>query len=266
MDMLEISKPKLRPPFITLLSDSGMGKTSLASLFPVPIFIRTEDGLESIPEASKPDAFPLVNKVDDLMRQLLFLATKEHPYQTVVLDSVTQAEAMFVRHIVATDANKPMSINQALGGFGAGMRAVGALHARVRSALQICNDRGMTVVCIAHADTETVEPPDADNYTRYTMRLGKHSIAPYVDQADLVGFIKLETFTKGNKEDNKKKASSYGDRVLVCYATAANVSKNRYHIKDDLALPEGVNPLLEFIPWFAQEQPEASEDEDPEGE
>ena len=107
-------------------------------------------------------------------------------------------------------------------------------------------DKGINVVFIAHADTETIELPDQDAYQRYSLRLGKKSVAPYVDDSDVVGFIKLETFTMGDGE--RKKAISDGTRVLVTYATAANVSKNRYGISEDITVKEGENPLAQYIP------------------
>ncbi len=134
-----------------------------------------------------------------------------------------------------------------MGGYGAGWMAVGGLHQRVRKACGILNEkRGMHIVFIAHADTETVELPDEDPYTRYSMRLNKRSVAPYVDDSDVVGFLKLQTFTRGDGE--RKKAISDGTRLLVTYAAAANVSKNRYGITEDIEVVPGTNPLTQFIP------------------
>ena len=68
-----ISRPKDRAPIVTICGDSGTGKTTLASTFPKPIVIRAEDGLQAIPEDSRPDAFPVLNKVEDLWEQLTAL-------------------------------------------------------------------------------------------------------------------------------------------------------------------------------------------------
>lgn len=246
----KISKPADRPVLVTILGDSGMGKTSLAATFPRPVFVRAEDGLQAIPEASRPDAFPLVSKADDLWEQLTALIKEDHQYKTLVIDSITALERLFVAEVMASDPKQPKSINQALGGYGAGVAAVAVLHQRVRKAAWMLVDRGMHVVFIAHADTETIELPDADPYTRYSMRLGKKSVAPYLDDVDVVGFLKLMTVTMGDGE--RKKAVSDGSRLLVTYATAANVSKNRYGITQDLEVPHGVNPLVPFIKSLQQ--------------
>jgi len=247
MSILEtISKPAGRPAIITLLGDAGLGKTSTAATFPKSIFIRAEDGLQSVPTDRMPDAFPIIETVDNLWDQLKSLIREEHDYKTVVIDSVTALERLFIQHIVDTDDKKPKSINQALGGYGAGLGAVATLHQRVRKACGYLNEKkGMNIVFIAHADTETMDLPDQEPYTRYTMRLGKKSQAPYTDDSDVVGFLKLKMFTKG--DDGKKKAISNGDRVIDCTASAANVSKNRYGIKELLPLEEGVNPFTGII-------------------
>jgi GTPase SAR1 family protein len=241
----KISKPADRPVLVTVLGDSGMGKTSLAATFPKPVFIRAEDGLQAIPEESRPDALPVLATADDLWEQLSALIKEDHKYKTVVIDSVTALERMFVADVIASDTKKPRSINQALGGYGAGLAAVATMHQRVRKAAGMLVDRGIHVVFIAHADTETIELPDQDPYTRYSMRLGKKSVAPYLDDVDVVGFIKLQTFTTGDGE--RKKAISDGTRILVTYATAANVSKNRFRITEDIPVMLGQNPLVPFI-------------------
>jgi hypothetical protein len=247
MSLLDsIVKPADRPVICTFCGDSGMGKTTIAASFPKPIFIRAEDGLQAIPEKNRPDAFQVIHKVDDLWEQLTTLVNENHDYKTVVIDSVTALERLFIQHVIDSDPKNPRTINQALGGYGAGLSAVSTLHQRVRKACGILNERvGMNVVFVAHADTETIELPDQDPYSRYSLRLGKKSVAPYVDDSDLVGFLKLQTFTQGDGE--RKKAISTGQRLLVTYATAANVSKNRFGIVEDLPVEQGSNPLVPFI-------------------
>jgi len=247
MSLLQsIQKPTNRPTICTILGDAGMGKTSLAATFPKPIFIRAEDGLQAVPEESRPDAFPVIKGVEDLWEQLKTLLNEEHDYQTLVIDSISALEQMFVQYVIDSDPKKPKSIAQANGGYGAGFLAVGTLHQRVRKICGALNERkNMHIVFIAHADTETIELPDQDPYTRYSLRLNKRSVAPYTDNVDLVGFIKLQTYTTGDGE--RKKAISDGSRVLVTYATAANISKNRYGITEDLVVINGTNPLINHI-------------------
>jgi len=241
------AKPADRPVLITLCGDSGMGKTSLAASFPKPIFIRAEDGMQAIPANNRPDAFPLLSNAKDLWAQLGAVIHEPHDYQTLVIDSVTALERLFVAEVLEQDP-KAKSINQALGGYGAGVAAVAAMHARVRKGAGLANEkRGMHVVFVAHADVETMRLPDADDYMRYSLRLPPKSMPPYVDDVDVVGFLRLVTFTKGD-DGERKKAISMGDRELVCHAVASNISKNRYGLTEALPFAAGENPLFAVIP------------------
>lgn len=242
-----IAKPNDRPIICTITGDAGLGKTSLAATFPRPIFIRAEDGLQAIPLATRPDAFPILTSVDDLWEQLTALIKENHDYKTLVIDSITQLDTLFLNYIVDTDPKKPKSIAQALGGYGAGFQAMSSLHGRVRKAAGILNEtKGMNIVFIAHAETETIELPDQDPYTRYNIRMQKKSVSHYSDNTDLVAYLKLETHTFG--EGDKKKAISDGTRILVTYASAANISKNRFGISEDIHVAAGVNPFINLIP------------------
>jgi hypothetical protein len=241
-----VAKPQDRPIFMTICGDSGMGKTSLAATFPKPIVIRGEDGLQAIPDGQRPDTFPLLQSVDQLWEQLTALLQEEHDYKTLVVDSVTALERLFIQHVMDSDPKKPKSIAQAMGGYGAGLSAVASMHQRVRRACGFLNERrGMHVVFVAHADTETIELPDSDPYTRYSLRLGKKSMAPYVDDSDIVGFLRLETFTTGDGE--RKKAISDGTREIITYATAASVSKNRFGVTAPLKVNIGENPFVGIV-------------------
>ena len=241
----QITKPALRPLAVTIIGEAGLGKTSLGATFPKPIFIRAEDGLKSITASPMPDAFPVLKSVEDLWPQLWALAKEEHQYQTLVIDTVSTLDTMFVDWVVETDPNKPKSINRALGGYGAGTNMVSSQHRRLRKGCEYLLDRGMNIVFLSHADTSTISPPDGNQYTRYTMRMHEKSMQPYVDNVDVVGFLRLETFTKG--DGDVKKAISTGDRQLVCHAMAANVSKNRFGIVDPIEVKLGENPLREYL-------------------
>lgn len=245
-----ISQTAHKPVVMTILGEPGVGKTSLAAAFPSPVFIKAEDGTEGVPQELKSSIseLPTVSDVDQLWRDLHELVSEDHGFKTVVIDSVTALERIFQQHVVDSDPKKPKSINTAMGGYGAGFQAVGAMHQRVRKAASLLQDRGIHVLFLAHVEISTLDLPDQDPYSRYSLRLNKRSMAPYVDDVSAVGLVRLETFTMGDADDKRKKAVGSGNRIITMHATPASVTKNRYGITDNVEFAMASNPLIPYIP------------------
>lgn len=257
MGLLEhVTKPKREPIVATIVGTAGSGKTSLATTFPAPLVVRTqgESIPRDIPRDQMPDVLPEeLMQADNLWAVLKALREDDHAYKTLVIDSCTGLEQLFVADVLAADG-KARGINQAFGGFGAGPNAVMAMHMRVRRMVEaLRKERGMHTLFLAHADIARIDPPDSDGYSQYSLRLPGKSMAPYVDNVDLVGFLKQSMIVKDAvaQKDNAAakpgKAISTGDRVLVTYMTPATVAKNRFGIEDDLPVEKGVNPLAFLI-------------------
>ncbi len=78
------------PRRVMLYGTHGIGKSTFASRAPKPIFLQTEDGLGEI----DCDKLPLTTTFDEAMRALSELYTGEHPYRTVVVDSLDWLERL----------------------------------------------------------------------------------------------------------------------------------------------------------------------------
>lgn len=258
-----VSKPVPRNPIMTVAGDAGLGKTTLAASFPAPLFIRAEDGMNSLLHLEAvPDALPALQHGDEIWDQLRAVLMEEHNYQTLVIDSVSALDRMFIEDMVAEDLAErrrgsrnatPTPFAQLYGGYGAAYKTLASKHERVRRAAEAINcKRGMTILFLSHVDTEVVDLPDQPPYTRFSLRMTKKSIPPYVDGADLVGLLRLQSFIATDPKAGKSaaqagKASSRGVRQLVCHATAAAVTKNRFGIDAPIEVEFGVNPLAHLL-------------------
>jgi hypothetical protein len=243
----QASVPEMGPQIITVCGDAGLGKSSLAATFPKPIFVRCEDGVARIPASFRPNALPPIRAEDQLWEQLKALVHDEHDFKTCVIDTVSAADRMFVQSILKQDG-KAKSLNQALGGYGAGFSALAARHQQVRNAAEMMRiKRGMNVIFLAHTEVGTMRLPDQDDFSRYSLRMTHDkSLPPYLDDVDAVGFLRQVMVLKGD-EGERKKAISGEARELVMHVTASNVSKNPYGITEPVAVELGVNPLAEFV-------------------
>lgn len=241
------SVPDAGPQIITICGDAGLGKSTLAATFPKPIFIRAEDGVSRIPSNIRPKALPVIRNEDQVWEQLKALIHEEHDYKTVVVDTVSALDRLFVQSILVQDG-KAKSMNQALGGYGAGFSALAARHQQVRNAAESLRiKRGMNVVFLAHTEVGTVRLPDVDDFSRYSLRMTHDkSLPPYLDDVDAVGFLRQRIVLRGD-DDERKKAVSDNTRELVMHVTASNVSKNAYGITEPVEVKLGENPLAEFM-------------------
>ena len=241
------SVPDAGPQIITFCGDAGLGKSSLAATFPKPIFIRAEDGVARIPQAIRPAALPPIRSEDQLWDQLKALVHEDHYFKTCVIDTVSAADRMFVQSILKQDS-KAKSLNQALGGYGAGFSALAAKHQQVRNAAEMMRvKKGLTVVFLAHTEVGTMRLPDMDDFSRYSLRITHDkSLPPYLDDVDAVGFLRQRIVLRGD-DDERKKAVSDETRELVMHVTASNVSKNPYGITEPIEVKLGENPLAEYV-------------------
>lgn len=254
IDLKSLSKPKAdRPLICTFFGEGGMGKTSLSAMFPKPVFIRAEDGTASI--ADHPDAllFPVAQSTGDIFDAIEALASQDHDRKTVVIDSVTQFEKLAIREIIDDEPNaKAKNMAAAHGGYGKAYGMLDKKHQELREAAGwLATDKGMNVIFIAHAAVEDLELPDVDKYSRYTIQLHKNRQydcgQAYVNNVDLVGFIRLRTFIRG-AEGSKKRGISDGSREIICFPVASNVSKSRFGITEPIEfnLSQG-NPFDRWV-------------------
>lgn len=245
MSLSSLVSPGKRPLFFTICADGGMGKTSLAALFPGVVIIRTEDGSRSIEDRKDVALFPVAKSVEAVFGNIQDLIAEKHDFKTLVIDSITQFDQLATAKILADDP-KARSLNQAMGGYGAGRAAVANIHRELREACgYLAENKDMHIVFIAHAVTESVDLPDQDSFSRYTIRMHPTAMSHYTDNVDVVAFIKLKMFTSG--EGDTKRATTSGQRIITCYPHPAHVSKNRLGIKADINFNEGENPFAQYL-------------------
>jgi hypothetical protein len=238
-----------KPPRMLIHGVAGVGKTTLAAGANAPVFIQTEDGLGLLPVPH----FPLATSFEAVLEALVALYTEDHDFKTVVVDSVDWLEPLIWAKTCRD--NGWNSIEDA--GFGKGYIAALNLWRQYLDGLNgLRDDRGMTVIQIAHTDIKRFDSPEHDPYDRYVIKLHARAAALLQEHSDLVLFANYRISTvKADVGFNKKvnRALGSGERVLHTAERPAFLAKNRFGLPETLpldwtafaqAMPESIQPML----------------------
>jgi hypothetical protein len=272
--LAQVKKATPQAPVITIVGFAGAGKSSLAGLFPNPIFIQAENSatvFETMQGDIQPAFFPQlpianakrnIKTSDVLFEQLRELVTEQHEFKTVVIDTITALNLLFEQEVVEFDEKGATNIGEASGGYNKGYLVVAGMHAKLRAACEHLRKRGIAVVFLAHTGVVKMKNrPDGGEYVAYSLDMNEKSRSVYVSSSDIVAYLKARDFVTGQEENKKGQTTKYGrvtntgERVLITSSdgTIGYIdAKNRYSLPDEIEVNKGENPLLALIPFFNQ--------------
>jgi hypothetical protein len=271
----QISKPKVKPPIISIVGYPGAGKTSLAAMFPAPIFIQTDDNSETVfqswPEDLQPAFMPKIPRAnakknvrpsDIVLDQLRELASKQHDFKTVVFDTSTSLNLLIEEEVTIFDPAGADNIADASGGFHKGYKTVATKQAKIRNACEELRKRGMTVVFLCHTAVHKIKnSPDLPECTVYGIDMHPDSRPFYVNHSDAVLYLKQLDYNKGLEVDKKGKTTKLAklkksnERILVTSSDGVFGfvdAKNCFSMPNEITVPPMSNPILQYIPYLTQ--------------
>ena len=233
------------PAKVVLYGGEGIGKTTLASQFPDPLILDTEDGTNQLDVARV-----VVGDWQTMRTAVAALAVDRQGFSTLVVDSIDWAERLLVQK-VCKDADKP-SIESFP--FGKGWVIATEQMAQFLDSLDNLVRAGMNVVLVGHSTVKRVSPPEmTEGYDRHELKLSKQ-VSPLIKEwADALIFLNYRTrVVEGT--DGRAKAVGGKERFMFAERCAAFDAKNRYGLPAEM--PMGIAALA---PMFAVTRAKAPE-------
>ncbi len=231
---------------IVIYADSGMGKTTLSSLSPKPIFIAIDDGARKILHPITGERLVHVPGIEDFLdlRDALHSDIYDD-YETVVIDTMTWVQPLAEAHILATIRKDKgeVATNMEAYGYGKGYKH---LIDHIRMILSDCDahiraGRNVILVCQKHAqrivnsssEDYLQDGPDLFHSNQHSAR---EEVIGWSDHLFKIGYNDLKV--------NKKKAAGGAERVIYTKGRAHFVAKSRtlQQMYDDVDLVSFESP------------------------
>ncbi|MBN2069589.1 MAG: ATP-binding protein [Opitutales bacterium] len=223
--LLGIQKGLLNTPArACIYGPSGVGKTTLASKCPSPLFMDVEKGSNHLDvERICPESW------SDVTFAVKALISEQHTFKTLVIDTADWLEKLLIVDLCSTH-NKE-SIEEF--NYGKGYTLAAEAFLEFLKLLESLRAKGMHVVFTAHSQIRKFEQPDqSGSFDRFELKLSKQ-IAPLLKEwCDMMLFCTFET--KVVEVDGKKRGIGGKERIIHTSHTAAWDAKNRHQFPEKL--------------------------------
>lgn len=224
---MNITTGKINKPQKCLIyGPEGIGKSTFAAAFPDPIFIDTEDSTIRMDVArfDRPASWEM------LKAQVVHVINNPTICKTLAIDTLDWAEVLCMNHLITVNNWKSIETP----GYGKGFTELAEEWGRFLNMLSEVVNRGVNVVCTAHAQMRKFEQPDEMGaYDRWELKLQKKTAPITKEWADMVLFANYKTIVVTDAKTKSKKGQG-GQRVMYTSHHPAWDAKNREGFPEEL--------------------------------
>ena len=235
-----------QPPRLLIYGPEKMGKTTLASEFPNPVFLQTEKGESGALELN---SFGHLTSYEQVIEAIGALAAEDNDFQTVVLDSVSALQKL-IWDKVCRDSNVK-TIELAGGGYGKGYLEADNLWLEVLDGLNFLrNERAMAIVLIGHAVISRFDDPETQSYSRYDIDLHKRAEGLLKREVDAILLVKKDVTIKTEGKGDRVRADGGDTRWIYTEGKPAFTAGNRYDMPARIIYQRGAGftALSQYFP------------------
>lgn len=230
MSLNKVTTGRIEVPHrILLYGTEGIGKTTFVANAPKPIFLSAEEGTSQLDVARLPQP----QTWEDVLEAVHNLATEQHDYQTLGIDTLDAIEPLVWSFICERDGKKSIEDY----GYGKGYTAaIDEWRVLLAGLERLRATKRMHIVMLAHAWIRPFKNPLGDDYDRYELKLHAKSAGLLKEWCDEVLFANYETYAHKDEKTKRVRGVSTGARLLFTERTAAYDAKNRHSLPESVAL------------------------------
>ena len=230
-----------------------IGKTTLASEFPSPVFLQFEDGQNATSETvgwSRED----LQTFDDVTDKLRSLYEEPHDFKTLVIDNISRLQwIVWAETCKRGDDKKANVANIEEFGYGKGYTYALYIWQELLDGMNaLRSERGMHIILLGHSRVEKFDDPDSVSYDRYEIDLHKAAVKLFEREMDAILLIKQDVSVKEQDGGfNKKRAIGEGfNRFIHCAPRPAFIAGNRLGLpaKVQFVAGKGFTALEPYLP------------------